>query len=87
MDGKVYILRDVCGMLFALLGLPYFLIMSYTTAGPSTSPQDFSGMNITDEDPIRRASPDHTMVSKPSNNGGYHAPTKTDVPLIVSRST
>ncbi|KAJ9105632.1 hypothetical protein QFC20_004312 [Naganishia adeliensis] len=56
--------------------------MSFTTAGPSTSPQDFSGMNITDEDPIRRASPDHTMVAKTSNNGGYHAPTKTDVPLI-----
>jgi hypothetical protein len=59
--------------------------MSFTnTAGPSTSPQDFSDMNITDEDPIRRASPDHTMVAKTSNNGGYHAPTKTDIPLIVS---
>lgn len=55
-----------------------------TTAGSSTSPQDFSDMNVTDDDPIRRASPDHTMVAKTSNNGGYHAPTKTDTPLIVS---
>lgn len=60
--------------------------MAHPTAGLST--QDFSDMNITDDDPIRRASPDHTMVAKHSNSGGYHAPTgasgKTDAPLIVS---
>jgi hypothetical protein len=60
--------------------------MSYPTK-PTTPPQaDFSGMNITDEDPVRRASPDQTMVSKGANNGGYHAGTEAQPKsLIVSR--
>jgi hypothetical protein len=61
--------------------------MSYPTKSP-TPPADFSGMNITDEDPVRRASPDQTMVSKGANNGGYHAGTEAQPKsLIVSHGS
>lgn len=58
--------------------------MSYPSKS-TTPPQDFSGMNITDEDPVRRASPDQTMVSKGGNSGGYHAASEAQPKgLIVS---
>lgn len=60
--------------------------MSHPTKS-ATPPQDFSDMNITDEDPIRPASPDRTMVSKGANNGGYHGAAEPQPKgLIVSRS-